>query len=488
MLQMFRRLQGRMTLSYILVTIPAMVLLQACFFGLLLTAFRAWINSEALADDQARALAAVAPQVVPYLPGDPTGRDELTPWLQRASCSGTATIFPDDTHPAVLRSTIVDAEGRVVGAALPEQARGAPLAPHLPAPAREVLQAALSGQGQPARLARRLPDHSIVAAAPIRDAEQRLIGAWVTHIGAERFFTREESAFLLALFLFPVSLLAALFAILLGAIYGAMTSRHLVRRLGQLVAAAEAWSGGDFRAVAEDRTPDELGMLSRQLNHMAEQLQGLVTTRQELAILEERQRLSRDLHDSVKQQLFAISMHLASAQSLLPESAAPARFVALADALTVSAQRELMSTIHALRADALDHGGLVGAVQRHLAAWSEQHGIAATLQSDDAFPLPLAAEHALFRVAQEALTNSARHSGATQVTVRLVATATAVSLAVRDDGRGFDPDAVGPTGLGIQSMRERLAACGGTLTIRSQVGAGTELRATLPLTTEHSHG
>lgn len=486
MLHSFRRLQWRMTFSYIFVTIPAIVLLQACFLLLVFGAFYAFMNSQMLAEDQASALSVIAPQAASYLRGPNPDQDGLTQWLQGTMCGGSyePTMFPKDTHPAVLLTAVVDANGQVVADATGATRPGAQLVEQLDPLGRQVLQAALSGQTTPQTLALRQPNNGIVAAAPIKDAEQRVVGAWFVNVAAARFFTRDEALFILLVFLVPLSILASVFSIGLGTIYGYLTSRNLVQRLRVLSSAADAWSAGDFRVVSHDRSKDELGNLSRRLNQMAEQLQTLVTTRQQLAALEERNRLARDLHDSVKQQLFAISMQLASARTLLANQDAADRLLEHAESLTQAAQQEVMSTIHALRPAALHQVGLREAVRAYVASWSQQYGIAPTVESQGEAELPLVVEQELFRVAQEALTNVARHSAATQVTLQLIADRQAGTLTIADNGRGFDPQATEQHGIGLQSMRERVAALDGMLRIESRPGAGTRLIAEIPLPKE----
>jgi NarL family two-component system sensor histidine kinase LiaS len=217
---------------------------------------------------------------------------------------------------------------------------------------------------------------------------------------------------------------------------------------------------------------------------MAEQLQTLVATRQELAKLEERNRLARDLHDSVKQQLFAISMQLASARTLAHDQEPVDRLLAHAESLTQAAQQEVTATIQALRPAALHEIGLVEALRAYAAEWSQQYQIAAEVRCRGQRELPLAVEQVLFRVAQEALANAARHSQATRVVLQVVAEQHAVTLSITDNGRGFQPQAVAQHGFGLQSMRERVASSGGTLAIESQPGEGSRIIAHMPLAKE----
>jgi NarL family two-component system sensor histidine kinase LiaS len=229
--------------------------------------------------------------------------------------------------------------------------------------------------------------------------------------------------------------------------------------------------------VVQDRSGDELGQLTRRLNVMAEQLQNLVETRQELAMLEERNRLARDLHDSVKQQVFATAMQLAAARSLLERDPEAARqSLAEAERLTRQSQQELTGLIQELRPAALEGRGLAEALREFVPQWAQRTGIEATVRVQGERALPLTVEQALFRVAQEALANVARHSQAETVDVHLAWAEDVVSLIVSDDGRGFDR-AARTSGVGLRSMAERMERLGGTLQVESERGAGTRVVA-----------
>jgi signal transduction histidine kinase len=156
----------------------------------------------------------------------------------------------------------------------------------------------------------------------------------------------------------------------------------------------------------------------------------------------------------------------------------------------VSELRELVvSTLHdvrrlavELRPAALDDFGLVPAIERLVETVAEQSGLDFDLQSQLADErLPTDAETALYRIAQEALTNILKHADARHVTVLMSQTNRVARLSVQDDGRGFDPGDVGGGGVGLIGMRERMALVGGRLTIESTEGAGTMLTAEVPL-------
>lgn len=197
----------------------------------------------------------------------------------------------------------------------------------------------------------------------------------------------------------------------------------------------------------------------------------------DLAVAQERNRLARDLHDSVKQQVFAASMQLGAARVLLQHNPEAARtHVVEAEQLAQQAGTELSLIIHELRPVALGDKGLAEALQAYTRNWGRQTNIRAEMQIQGERPLPPATEHALLRVAQEALANVARHSHATAVTIDLIYAPDTVTLTITDKGHGFD-NATVSHGVGLASMRERIEGLGGRVQVESQVGAGTRVSA-----------
>lgn len=268
---------------------------------------------------------------------------------------------------------------------------------------------------------------------------------------------------------------------LLGTLFGYAWTRWLTGRLRSLADTVDAWGRGDLEATVRDAADDEIGQLARRLNLMAEQLRTLLETRQELAILKERQRLARDLHDAVKQQVFATAMQLAAAQAVVDNDPGAARdLIAAAEQLVHQTQQELTTLIRELRPSALTDKGLAAALADTVDDWSKRTKIGAEVRVQGERETPLAVEQALFRVAQEALANVARHSGATTVDVRLAWDPGGLTLAVADNGRGFDVKRVDGKGLGLSGMRERLEAIGGTLGVGS-TSRGTRLEARITL-------
>jgi two-component system, NarL family, sensor histidine kinase LiaS len=234
--------------------------------------------------------------------------------------------------------------------------------------------------------------------------------------------------------------------------------------------------------VIKDRSKDEIGQLSRELNAMAAQLEHLIQARGELATLEARNRFARDLHDSVKQQVFATSLQVAAARALIADDTEAAEaHLAQADELVRQAQKELNVLIQEMRPAALEGKGLAGALRDYVKGWSQRAEIPAEVHVRGERETPLQVEQALFRVAQEALANVARHSGANRAEVDLIYTSSTLTLRVADDGRGFDPAHNPGEGFGLQSMRERLIRLGGRVEVESAPAKGTRITCVCPL-------
>jgi signal transduction histidine kinase len=202
----------------------------------------------------------------------------------------------------------------------------------------------------------------------------------------------------------------------------------------------------------------------------------------EVSVLEERARLARELHDAVSQRLFSIRLHARAAQVLVAKDPdrAVAELKAIAE-LGAQAHGELRAVIDGLAPPELD--GLAASLRRYAVLAGRAHGIEVRVTAADIPELDPRVQAAAFRVAQEALHNALRHSGAGEVSLTLSRARGRVVLEVTDDGTGFDPE-LAPPGLGLASMRERAGAVGGTLRVSSAPGKGTRVRLAVPPVTE----
>jgi NarL family two-component system sensor histidine kinase LiaS len=425
-----------------------------------------------------------AAELVPYLSAAPPDRAGIARWLQQAGNLTTPVILsqmPQVTYTVTMDgfTAVVDQQGVVLASRGPGAvSAGTRLLPYLPQSATAVLLAALGGQTDARQLVTSLPHDKALVAYPLVGPAGRIEGALVAQTTNVSQPIMLLKALLGALvFTLPVAILAAL----IGTLFGFLTARSFSHRFNRLSCTVEQWGQGNFTLRATDASGDELGQLTRRLNLLAEQFQVLLASQQQLATLEERHRLARDLHDSVKQQVFAISLLVNSAKRLLSLDLSRAQTcLEEIDTSVQHVQQELTTLVHALRPAALAEQGLVAAVSDQATHWSQQSGIASQVKVEGTLASSLSVEEALFRIAQEALANVARHSRATQVALTLTSEQDRCTLTVDDNGQGFDPATVQGKGIGLRSMQERIYAVGGTLVVASAPGRGTRVTACCP--------
>lgn len=252
---------------------------------------------------------------------------------------------------------------------------------------------------------------------------------------------------------------------------------HLLHRDGrgipaELRGAAMRVDGAFAGAHGAVRDVSERERLERDLRRQAA----------EVAAGEERALLARELHDSVTQAIFSMTLTTRTAELLLERDPAQAK-VKLGELreLQRDALAEMRALIFELRPGSLEEDGLVAALRRHAAAVQGRTGLGIVLDLDELERLPAAREGALYRIAQEALHNIVKHAGAAHVRVELRREPPDVRLTVEDDGAGFDERRVTSDGLGLAGMRTRAERAGGELRIRSVPGRGTKVEAVVPL-------
>jgi PAS domain S-box-containing protein len=200
------------------------------------------------------------------------------------------------------------------------------------------------------------------------------------------------------------------------------------------------------------------------------------------AALEERQRLARELHDSVSQALYGIALGAKTARTLVkrnPDQAAdPLDYVL---SLAEAGLAEMRALIFELRPESLETEGLVAALEKQAAALRARHEIAVETSLCDEPEASLEVKEAVYRIAQEALHNTVKHARAGHVQVRMTCASELITLEVSDDGVGFDPEEDFPGHLGLRSMRERAQRLGGKIELESSPGKGTWICARIPI-------
>jgi len=237
-------------------------------------------------------------------------------------------------------------------------------------------------------------------------------------------------------------------------------------------------TGPAFTAADEEL----VGLLAAHAAVLMEHARSFQESR-ELSVLDERNRLARDLHDAMTQTLFSLRLTLETAASTLAEDpAGAARHVQAASGLVEATFRELRTLIFELRPPALEADGLAETVRKHLEVVGRAHGLAVQVTTRGDRRLAAAEEAAVYRIVQEAVTNVVRHARATTIDVHLTIDDRGAAVRIVDDGVGFDPAAraIRARHLGLTSMRERAQALGGTCTVESTPGVGTTVRAEVP--------
>ena len=300
-------------------------------------------------------------------------------------------------------------------------------------------------------------------------------------------------------------LTAVLACVAVGLVGGALTTKSITGPIRELAAVMQRVAqGGDLRRV-EISSSDELRSLGEAFNLMTAQLEhaerersaGLraYATSVQRAQEEERERISRELHDDICQRLSGMKFRV----EVLAGNAEPANKRMVRGLRDINneldrAITEVQRISSNLRPSVLDDFGLVTALRMLCKEFEKLHAVRTSFREGHAPPGPVDTniEIALYRIAQEALSNTAKHSNAGKATVHLERQETSIQLTVSDDGTGFgDKDAARARGeghgMGLMSMRERSELLGGTFRIESAPGKGTTVTVTLPLPVEAMH-
>jgi signal transduction histidine kinase len=422
-----------------------------------------------------------APTLRSYLSEVPPDKDGIGDMVRRLDAITSATIPLTFNAEEYL---VVDSAGIVLGAS-PLEVLGAGSIGETPSAdalseLTDPLQSALEGEEDVDKLyTLGGPGERIVMVVPVWDADHTIVLGALVGIGEipTALGYLGDAAPIVG----GSVLLFTAVAGMVGIVYGFLAARGPVARLGRITEASEAWGRGELSVTVEDSSSDELGQLARQLDQMAYQLQQLLDTRRELAVLKERNRLARDLHDTVKQLAFAGAAQIGTARTLInrePQAARP--HIEEAERILLELREELSNLILELTPPVLADKGLAAALSEYSNSWSRQNEIAVDMSMQGDHPLPSEVSETVFRIVQEALANAARHSNARNVQINLSYENDDLRCIINDDGLGFDPSAE-QTGFGLHSMVDRAAALGGESTVESQPGQGTVVTVSVPI-------
>ncbi|CRK83214.1 HAMP domain-containing sensor histidine kinase [Neobacillus massiliamazoniensis] len=459
----FQRLQWKLTLYYILITIIVLLLLEVVGFLVSLALVNYYTNRtlELQVATQAQVIAS----------------NFNGPFVNQNKLEKALDDWPFEVGVEFQGfSMVINSEGQMIASSGGKAQQKIDIQSELPEKVQKDIQTALSLSPSEARKLKTYHytrDDILYIVAPLAN-EKDVRGTLVLKAKDIHFsyvnFWRTTFQF------FGLSILAFLLgAAFVGIAFGIFTSRSLVRRIRRILSSTDRWSEGDFTTFVDDPSKDELGQLSRRLNQMAKQLRNLFRIRQDLATLEERNRLARELHDSVKQQLFATSIWLNTSKTLIGKDEKTSKdHLMKAENLLRQTQRELSALIRELRPVVLEGKDLTDALKDYVDMWQEQTGIHVDFKTIGKQQVSPIIEEVFFRITQEALHNVARHSQASRVTIHLICEEI-VTLFIQDNGCGFDINSHNHQGVGLSSMRERIHILKGQIEIQSMPGEGVKI-------------
>ncbi|MDQ3695953.1 MAG: sensor histidine kinase [Chloroflexota bacterium] len=251
-----------------------------------------------------------------------------------------------------------------------------------------------------------------------------------------------------------------------------------------------AWVCSSVMAVFIERIITQSDQRRRLIEELAATRDELAVAERQAGIVDERQRLAREIHDTLAQGFASIVLHLEAAEAALPPGATTAlHHLDQARRTSRESLAEARRLVWALRPPSLEHSSLEQALARLATRWTEESGVPARLVvTESALDLHPEIEVTLLRAAQEGLANVRKHADASSVTLTLTTMADLVTLDLQDDGIGFAPAATAPPeagggGYGLASLRQRVERLGGTLVIESAAGVGTTIAVALPTLT-----
>lgn len=327
----------------------------------------------------------------------------------------------------------------------------------------------------------------LVFVNPLQDEDGRLLGVEVAILRAPT----PSNVLILALSVVVGGLTVfSLAAALVGTLFGWRTARKFSKRLTHLSQVSAAWGQGDFVGQIQDNEADEIGELGENLNQVAAELQTLLKDKEQIAVLEERDRMARELHDTLAQGVSGLVLQLEAVGHHLEEGEISESQTIVTDARTQArgALHKARAVIDDLRTSTDLAPDFEKSIRRRVQEFNRTYGLACDLdiQLPSSLRLPPAISLHARRALTEMLTNVARHAQATNVEVLIHLEGNSLLIEVVDDGVGFEIDtAGGPGHYGILGLKERAQLTGGQFSFESAPQRGTAVRLRLPLETAY---
>ena len=261
----------------------------------------------------------------------------------------------------------------------------------------------------------------------------------------------------------------------IGIACGLVAARYVTKQLQKMNEVTESWRQGDFAARIALPNDDVLIRHSQHLNDMAQDLELFLSLKQKMALSDERNRVARELHDTVKQKLFALGLQLATAKSKPAAMEAASEHILEAETITREAQHDLMEIITQLRPEGTSDTSLYERIGMIADDFKRRFDVSIELNDFEPVQCNAHTEHNVLRIVQESLMNAVRHGKATEIVITSRTKGDITTLTIADNGNGFDTSKK-TQGFGITSMRDR--ACDlphGAVDIQSNSGAGTNI-------------
>jgi NarL family two-component system sensor histidine kinase LiaS len=491
------RLQSKLTITYTLVTVLALIAVEVILFSGLITLyiFSDTYTSEYISD----VLIINSSQASRYLSNPDPDMDGFRTWLEEVYESGYASLPPQNNLDSPAAKIIpnfpiyVLSPEQEILMTIPEDLEISTSIESYSAEVNKIIKnyeanSPVSYFGDPLEQFIELEDGSLLIVVPVTHSEDNNILAYLLiNVASPPPFLATLGIFLLTT-VFLTGLILIIIITPFGALFGYVMARNLTRRIGNISSIVEEWGQDNFSQMPADKSADEIGDLARNLRKMAKDFQLMLQTRQELSRLEERNRLARELHDTVKQQVFATMMQVRAAKnSVVSNPNSAIQQLEEAEKLIKASQQELGLMINKMRpSDEKIAQNLPALLNSYLHNWQTQTKIKTNIDIVESGSVDFMIRQNLLRIFQEALSNISKHSQASKVDIKLIIDPEIVTLEIMDNGVGFiqGDDQLVHNGFGLESMQQRVKNIDGVIEIISDLNIGTTIRVTAPRSLE----
>ncbi len=489
-IQWAKSLKGQMAISYVLVTLISILISELIIFGGILF-FLTGKNS--LAQRVQRTAITYAEQALPYFNEDDSIKTSLFASLLESginpgqitfSASGIVIPYIDENNAfngqGVAVGLILSPDYHILESSYPRQYPiGADLTQIMPGSATVFANAV--GGNVSVEQVEMTGTTLLQTAVPITSNDNETLLGFV-YVHAPNLPTGANLLVGTIAPLLGVALLMAFLILPIGLVFGLFATRGHINRLEKLTTATQRFAQSDFSQRILIQRQDELGELEKQFNLMAERIVDSIKRETELiaqkGVAEERERISMELHDSLSQDIFSLNMLAGGLQEALSVEHPLQEQIQLLQNTVDHMIREMRALIIAMRPARLEDHSFNDAIHNYVNHYHRLN-IDITVQIENGLHLEPQEENALFRIAQEAVSNAVRHAEATKIVLSLQSSRDDIVLTIEDNGKGFSVEKAHP-GFGLDTMNCRVKALQGLVHIESSHETGTIVKVTIP--------